>query len=269
MSFANIGMPGIPCGEASASSGNASDNVFVGGVEDGKDKMAEPLLLSNDADVDGSTCARPAESVVSGAVRAAAAVLGGNNNTGTSRAPLADAFGGTSARASSVKYHPPQPVLQLNNNDDEEQQIEFAASSNQNSRHHQSDLMRYTTQHSDLDCALLTERNTEISYVHKSMSQISEIQRDLATLVDGQQEDIDAVEDHAEQTAHYAERGRRELEKAYHIWQQMNKKRRLAFKVMGAIVLLWVVAHHIHHARKEASGEGGGGEEENGRDGGA
>ena len=273
MSFANIGMPGGP----SASSGNGIDNVDVGGVEN--DKMDEPLLQSTSADID--TCARPPDSVVSGAVRAAAAVLGGKNKTSTttgssggsstSRAPPADAFGGTSARASSAKYHPPQPVLQLSNNDDEEQQIEFAASSNENSHHHQSDLMQYTTQHSDLDSALLTERNTEISYVHKSMSQISEIQRDLATLVDGQQEDIDAVEDHAEQTAHYAERGRRELEKAYHIWQQMSAKRRLVVKVLGAIVLLWVVAHHIHHARKEANGGGcgGGRGEEDGHDGGA
>lgn len=268
MSFANIGMSGP----------SASDiyNVDVGGVENGKEKMAEPLLQSSDADID--TCARPPEAVVSGAVRAAVAVFGGNNDTttitgsggssNTSRMPPADAFSGTSAGTSSAKYHPPQPVLQLSNYDDEEQQIDFAASSNENSHHHQeSDLMQYTTQHSDLDSALLTERNTEISYVHKSMSQISEIQRDLATLVDGQQEDIDAVEDHAEQTAHYAERGRRELEKAYHIWQLMNAKRRLAVKVMGAIVLLWIMAHHIYHTRKEASGGGEG--EEGGHDGGA
>lgn len=274
MSFANIGMPGL-----SASSGNDIYNVDVGGVEDGKEKMAEPLLQSSDANID--TCARPPELVLSGTVRAAAAVFGGNSKTTTttgsgsvsvssmSRAPPADAFGGTSAVTSSAKYHPPQPVLQLSSYHDEEQQIDSSeASSNENSHHHQeTDLMQYTTQHSDLDSALLTERNTEISYVHKSMSQISEIQRDLATLVDGQQEDIDAVEDHAEQTAHYAERGRRELEKAYHSWQQMNAKRRLAVKVMGAIVLLWIIAHHIHHARKEASGGGEG--EEGGHDGGA
>ena len=270
MSFANIGMPG-----PSAASGNGIYNVDVGGVEDGKEKMAEPLLQSSDADVD--PCVRPPEAVVSGAVRAAVAVFGGNNNTttttggggsSTSRMPPADALGSTSAGTSSAKYHPPQPVLQLSNYDDEEQRIDFAGSSNENSHHHQeSDLMQYTTQHSNLDSALLTERNTEISYVHKSMSQISEIQRDLATLVDGQQEDIDAVEDHAEQTAHYAERGRRELEKAYHIWQQTNAKRRLAVKVIGAIVLLWIVAHHINHARKEANGGGEG--EEGGHDKGA
>ena len=47
----------------------------------------------------------------------------------------------------------------------------------------------------------------------------------------------------------------------------MNAKRRLAVKVMGAIVLLWIMAHHIYHARKEASGGGEG--EEGGHDGGA
>ena len=101
--------------------------------------------------------------------------------------------------------------------------------------------MQYTTHHSDLDSALLTERNTEIAHVHKSMSQISEIQRDLATLVDQQQEDIDVTETNAQDTADYADRARNELERACAVWRELNRRQRLVLKMVGSTMLLCTV----------------------------
>ena len=287
MSFANIGMP---------SGGNSSS----GGGDNNK-RMAEPLLLASAGDAsatedtfaDNGTAvgavgpARPSESAVTSAVRAAAAVFGGSatasgpdglggaaavTSSSIRAPPPPGAFDAkhnststTSTATSTAKYAP--PVLQLSHYDDadndEEQQIDFDSGH----PHGQSDLMQYTTQHSDLDSALLTERNTEIAHVHKSMSQISEIQRDLATLVDQQQEDIHVIETNAQDTADYADRARNELEKAYAVWRELNRRQRLVLKVLGSIALLWIMVHHLHHARREAAsgGEDGAG---NGEDGG-
>lgn len=268
MSFANIGVP----------SGRRTRDVEAGsngGSGDNAD-MSEPLLLlpsssggggGGDA---GGDDARPApsssESAVAGAVRAAAAVFGGSAAAASSgaaasgRAPPPSAFDARHSSTARYRYDP--PVLHDGSNGDLDEEQPQHQPQNTSHRHAQSDLLHCTTDHADLDAALLVERTTEIADVHRSMSQIGAIQRDLATLVEAQQDDVDAVEAHAEASADYAGRARGELERAYGVWRELGtRQRRWVVRVVGSIVLLWVLVHHLHRARREAAnGDGDGGE---------
>lgn len=99
----------------------------------------------------------------------------------------------------------------------------------------------------DIDAALLQERNLESANVARSMRQIHEINLDLASLVESQQETVDAVEEHAYNVHDNAQRGVSHLQKAKDMMKDGMRNEgfmRVFFVVMGvggvmiAIVLL-------------------------------
>mmetsp|Transcript_19550 Transcript_19550/g.29607 ORF Transcript_19550/g.29607 Transcript_19550/m.29607 type:complete len:205 (+) Transcript_19550:127-741(+) len=99
----------------------------------------------------------------------------------------------------------------------------------------------------DIDAALLQERNVESTNVARSMRQIHEINLDLASLVESQQETVDAVEEHAYNVHDNAQRGVSHLQKAKDMMKDGMRNEgfmRVFFVVMGvgglmiAIVLL-------------------------------
>eukprot|EP00978_Attheya_sp_CCMP212_P038551 scaffold192071_cov40-Attheya_sp.AAC.1 len=69
-------------------------------------------------------------------------------------------------------------------------------------------------EHVDLEAALLQERHGEFVEINSSMSQINDIQKDLATLVQAQQEDVNDMEEHALLTSEALERATEHVEKA-------------------------------------------------------
>ena len=64
-----------------------------------------------------------------------------------------------------------------------------------------------TSQHSELEVALLQERHEETVQIHSNMRTIRDIHLDLATLVEGQQDMVDEVETNAEQVYQSAQSG--------------------------------------------------------------
>jgi hypothetical protein len=64
-----------------------------------------------------------------------------------------------------------------------------------------------TSAHSELEVALLQERHSETVQIHDRMRQIRDINLDLASLVEGQQEMVDEVEENAEQVYESARSG--------------------------------------------------------------
>ena len=100
--------------------------------------------------------------------------------------------------------------------------------------------------HTDLDEAVLRERNTELTEVRRSMGIVAEIQRDLATIVHGQQSDIDDVEANAADTAEAAGRGIEHLEWARGHMREGSRfgptfAASLAATGVAAMVLYWML----------------------------
>lgn len=61
---------------------------------------------------------------------------------------------------------------------------------------------------------IMREREEEIKNIHKGMHQVNEIYKDLAHLVDNQQEDIDQIETQMENTKDNTATGLKHIEKA-------------------------------------------------------
>eukprot|EP00956_Cyclotella_meneghiniana_P006272 scaffold8222_cov21-Cyclotella_meneghiniana.AAC.1 len=60
----------------------------------------------------------------------------------------------------------------------------------------------------------MREREEEIRNIHKGMQTVNEIYKDLATLVDNQQENIDTIENQMEGAKENTSTGLRHIEKA-------------------------------------------------------
>lgn len=99
-------------------------------------------------------------------------------------------------------------------------------------------------QSTDIDVELLEERNREFGVIRSSIKSIHDIQKDLAMLVEAQQEDVDDLEAQAAQSAEQAEEGLESLVDAAKKQEEANE---LAFillvggaSLLGAASILWL-----------------------------
>jgi len=67
---------------------------------------------------------------------------------------------------------------------------------------------------SDMNEEILRERNTEIRAINEQMANVNEIFKDLAHIVNNQQEDVDNIEEMMEKTHEHAKAGLEQVEKA-------------------------------------------------------
>uniref|UniRef100_A0A6U6D6E7 t-SNARE coiled-coil homology domain-containing protein n=1 Tax=Odontella aurita TaxID=265563 RepID=A0A6U6D6E7_9STRA len=84
----------------------------------------------------------------------------------------------------------------------------------QRQQQQQGQQSRELRRHESLDSALLRERNAALVEVTRSMGLVHTIQRELSSLVGGQQEDIDDIEANAAEVRESTERGVHQLERA-------------------------------------------------------
>ena len=69
-------------------------------------------------------------------------------------------------------------------------------------------------QDEDIDEALVREREAELRNINADVHKVNEIFRDLATLVDKQQDDVDKIGDLVERSHAHAEKGLDQVQKA-------------------------------------------------------
>ena len=69
-------------------------------------------------------------------------------------------------------------------------------------------------QDEDIDEALVREREAELRNINADVHKVNEIFRDLATLVDKQQDDVDKIGDLVERSHAHAEKGLAQVQKA-------------------------------------------------------
>mmetsp|Transcript_30443 Transcript_30443/g.44453 ORF Transcript_30443/g.44453 Transcript_30443/m.44453 type:complete len:214 (-) Transcript_30443:418-1059(-) len=100
----------------------------------------------------------------------------------------------------------------------------------------------------DLTEALLRERHEEVQNIHSSLALVNEIQRDLAGMVESQQEQVDLVEENAEETAERADRGLGHIERA----SQRDKQTRSMLFGIGIIVIIALIAVFIYFLVKHS-----------------
>jgi len=138
-------------------------------------------------------------------------------------------------------YNPPQ----LN---DEESQAHSQSQSQAQAQQQQPLLIENdgTSAHSELEVALLQERHMETVQIHDRMRQIRDINLDLASLVEGQQEMVDEVEENAEQVYESARSGTTHLEKAQLLYKNTVEGEgfwKIFFTVLGGGGLILALIH--------------------------
>uniref|UniRef100_A0A7S2XMM9 t-SNARE coiled-coil homology domain-containing protein n=1 Tax=Attheya septentrionalis TaxID=420275 RepID=A0A7S2XMM9_9STRA len=97
-------------------------------------------------------------------------------------------------------------------------------------------IMSLHHEHVDLEAALLQERHGEFVAINSSMSQINDIQKDLASLVHAQQGDINDIEEHALLTSEALERATEHVEKASGF--QLAQHRQTVWTIVVGVVLV-------------------------------
>ena len=70
-------------------------------------------------------------------------------------------------------------------------------------------------QDEDIDEALVREREAELRNINADVHKVNEIFRDLATLVDKQQDDVDKIGDLVERSHAHAEKGLDQVQKGF------------------------------------------------------
>lgn len=146
---------------------------------------------------------------------------------------------GITHKTDGGEYKPPQKSdthSHNNNNFGNEYNDNSSLSTSTTTSHHRRPLTTLELNEMDINTALLRERHEESEKVAQSMRQIHEINQDLATLVQSQQETIDQVESDAYGIHDNAERGVSNLQKAKNMMKVGMKQegfQRIFFAVMA------------------------------------
>ncbi|KAJ8604302.1 hypothetical protein CTAYLR_002535 [Chrysophaeum taylorii] len=74
--------------------------------------------------------------------------------------------------------------------------------------------LQVAMQEEAINDAILREREDEIRNINQSVHKVNEIFKDLATLVDKQQEDVEQISEHIEKSHQHAEKGLDQVQKA-------------------------------------------------------